>query len=44
MMAQLLDSEPAAAPSSCPSCDSDVLNVQGIHTCSGCPWLVPEYR
>ncbi|MFD1634076.1 hypothetical protein ACOZ4L_14685 [Haloplanus ruber] len=28
----------------CPSCENEVLNVQGIHACSSCSWVVPEYQ
>jgi len=30
--------------STCPSCESTVLNVQGIHACSACSWVAAEYR
>jgi len=38
---------PTTEPSdlaTCPSCENDVLNVHGIHTCSTCSWVVPEYQ
>jgi len=34
----------SAALTACPSCESDILNVHGIHTCSACSWVTPEYR
>ncbi|SDZ77727.1 hypothetical protein SAMN04488065_0233 [Haloplanus vescus] len=36
----------AASPPcvACPTCESDVLNVHGIHTCSACSWVAAEYR
>jgi hypothetical protein len=43
-MAQLSRPTDPSQLSTCPSCDSDVLNVQGIHACSTCSWVTPEYR
>ncbi|MFB6101224.1 MAG: hypothetical protein ABEJ73_01500 [Haloplanus sp.] len=42
-MAKLTDPD-AATRSDCPSCGSTILNVQGIHACSTCSWVTPEYR
>ncbi len=32
------DDEKIATPTACPSCDADLLNVQGILACTGCEW------
>ncbi|WP_256474684.1 hypothetical protein [Haloplanus halophilus] len=43
-MAELKSTTATSDLSTCPSCESDVLNVQGIHACSTCSWVTPEYR
>ncbi|MFB6195667.1 MAG: hypothetical protein ABEI80_05820 [Haloplanus sp.] len=43
-MTTLTESLDPANLSACPSCGSEILNVQGIYACSTCRWVTPEYR
>jgi predicted RNA-binding Zn-ribbon protein involved in translation (DUF1610 family) len=43
-MATLTEPTDPATLTVCPACGSDVLNAQGIYTCSTCSWVAPEYR